>query len=299
MQNSSTGQTSTTPPQMDTLNHPDDELDLLDLLLTLVENWKLLIFGPLVVGIIALGVSFALPKTYQSSSTLQAETGSSGFTANVAASLAMSADVLTQIAPTAGLDDHLTTEEIINKLSKRISVTVGKQDKLLNIQTQAKSPEAAQKLNQALLDALFPLSKPRGLEKKQLEQQLESEKKRLQEASKLEHDTAASIASGKAVTEATSRLYGELLSANSARQRAILDMERRLGGLDNDDIVQMPTLPEQAIKPKKSLVAVGATVLTGFILLLFVFARQAVRTAKQSSPEQAEKLARIRRALPW
>lgn len=284
---------------MDTLNHPDDELDLLDLLLTLVENWKLLIFGPLVAGLIALGVSFALPKTYESSSSLQAERGGSGFTANVAASLAMSADVLTHVAPTAGLDDHLTAEEIIKKLNNRISVSVGKQDKLLNIQTRAQSPEAAQKLNQAMLDALFPLSKPRGLEKKQLEQQLESEKRRLQEASKLEQDTAASIASGKAVTEATSRLYGELLTANSARQRSILEMERRLVGLDKDDIVQMPTLPEQAIKPKKSLIAVGATVLSGFILLLFVFARQAVCTAKQNSPEQAEKIARIRRALPW
>jgi hypothetical protein len=83
----------------------------------------------------------------------------------MAASLAMSADVLHQIAPVAGLDDGLTKEEIYKKLSKRITVNVGKQDKLLNISTLAKSPEAAQKLNQALLDTLFPLSKPRGLEK--------------------------------------------------------------------------------------------------------------------------------------
>lgn len=63
------------------------------------------------------------------------------------------------------MDNGLTKEEIYKKLSKRITVNVGKQDKLLNIATQAKSPEAAQKLNQALLDTLFPLSKPRGLEK--------------------------------------------------------------------------------------------------------------------------------------
>lgn len=284
---------------MDTLNTQDEELDLLDLLVTLVENWKLLIIGPIVIGLIALGVSFIIPKTYVSSSSVQVERGGSGFTANVAASLAMSADVLTKIAPAAGLDDHLTNEEVIKQLSKRISVSVGKQDKLLNINTQAKSPEAAQKLNQALLDTLFPLSKPRGLEKKQLEQQLESEKKRLLETSKLEQDTGTLIASGKAVNEATSRLYGELLAANSNRQRAILDMERRLEGLDSDDIFQMPTLPEQSIKPKKSLVAIGATLLTGFILLLFVFARQAMRTATESSPEQAAKIARIRRALSW
>ena len=280
-------------------HQPDDELDLLDLVLTFVENWKLLILGPLVVGLIALGISFSVPKTYQSESSVQVERPGSGFTAPVAASLAMSADVLRTIAPVAGLDEGLTTEEIYKQLSKRISVNVGKQDKLLNVVTQAKNPEAAQKLNQALLDTLFPFSKPRGIEEKQLRLQLESEKKRLQDSLKLEQDTASNIASGKSVTEATSRLYGELLAANSARQRAILEMERRLEGLDNDDVVQAPTLPESSIKPKKSMIAIGATIATGFLLLLFVFIRQALRSAQASSPDQAEKIARIRKALPW
>lgn len=274
-------------------------MDLLDLLVTLAENWKLLVFGPLIAGIAAFGIGFAIPKTYESSSSVQVERAGSSFTAPMAASLAMSADVLKQIAPVAGLDDGLTAEEIYKKLSKRIKVSVGKQDKLLTIEAQAQSPEASQKLNQALLDTLFPLSKPRGLEKKQLEVQLDSEKARLQEALKLEHDTAANIASGKSVNEATSRLYGELLTANSNRQKGILDMERRLEGLDKDDVIQMPTLPEQSIKPKKSLLAIGGAIAMGFALLLFVFIRQAVRTAKESSPEQAEKLARIRNAMPW
>ena len=280
-------------------NPQDEELDLLDLLVTLAENWKLLIFGPLIAGIVAFGIGFVIPKTFESSSAVQVERPGSSFSAPMAASLAMSADVLHQIAPVAGLDDGLTAEEIYKKLSKRIKVSVGKQDKLLNIETQAKSPEAAQKLNQALLDTLFPFSKPRGLEKKQLQMQLDSEKVRLQEALKLEHETATNIASGKSVSEATSRLYGELLSANSGRQRAILDMERRIEGLDEDDVIQTPTLPEQSIKPKKSLLAIGGAVATAFVLLLFVFIRQALRTAKESSPEQAEKLARIRSAMPW
>lgn len=35
----------------------DEELDLLDLLVTLAENWKILIFGPLLAGIAAYGWS--------------------------------------------------------------------------------------------------------------------------------------------------------------------------------------------------------------------------------------------------
>lgn len=126
-------------------------------------------------GIAAYGIGFVIPKTFESSSSVQVERTGSSFTA----SLAMSADVLHQIAPVAGLDNGLTKEEIYKKLSKRITVNVGKQDKLLSIATPAKSPEAAQKLSQSLLDTLFPLNKPRGLEKKQLETQLASEKERL------------------------------------------------------------------------------------------------------------------------
>lgn len=128
--------------------------------------------------------------------------------------------------------------------------------------------------------------------------QLASEKTRLEESLKLEQDTSANLSSGKSVSEATSRLYGELLTANSNRQKGILDMERRLEGLDKDDVIQMPTLPEGAIKPKKSMLAIGAAVGSGFILLLFVFIRQALRTAKESSTERAEKIARIRNAMP-
>ena len=277
----------------------EEELDLLDLILTLVESWKLLLLGPLVAGLLVYGISSVIPKTYQSRSTIQVERPGSNFTAPVAASLALSADVLRQIAPVAGLDEDLGAEEIYKKLSKRITVSVGKQDKLLTISTQAHTPENAQKLNQALLDTLFPFSKPRGTEKAQLERQLATETKRLQDSTQLEQETSANLASGKSVSEATSRLYGELLAANTKRQESILEMQRRLDGLDSDDIVQSPTTPEEAIKPKKALLTIGAAVAAAFALLLFVFARQSIRAAKESSPEQAEKLARIRKALPW
>lgn len=45
----------------------DDEIDLLDLLQTVVENLRLLVLGPLVVGLAALGISFAIPPTFTAS----------------------------------------------------------------------------------------------------------------------------------------------------------------------------------------------------------------------------------------
>jgi uncharacterized protein involved in exopolysaccharide biosynthesis len=42
----------------------DDEISLLDLLQTIVDNLRLLILGPLVVGLAALGISFAIAPTF-------------------------------------------------------------------------------------------------------------------------------------------------------------------------------------------------------------------------------------------
>ncbi len=42
----------------------DDEISLLDLLQTIVDNLRLLVLGPLAVGFTALGISFLIPPTY-------------------------------------------------------------------------------------------------------------------------------------------------------------------------------------------------------------------------------------------
>lgn len=52
--------TETTTSLADT----EDDISLLDLLQTIVDNLKLLVLGPLVAGLLALGISFAVPPTY-------------------------------------------------------------------------------------------------------------------------------------------------------------------------------------------------------------------------------------------
>jgi tyrosine-protein kinase Etk/Wzc len=51
-------------------NTGDDEIDLLDLTLVLAENAKLLIFGPVAVGLCALGISFLVPPTFTATARL-------------------------------------------------------------------------------------------------------------------------------------------------------------------------------------------------------------------------------------
>ena len=44
--------------------YEDDEISLLDLLLVVVENLRLLVLGPLAVGLTTLGITFMIPPTY-------------------------------------------------------------------------------------------------------------------------------------------------------------------------------------------------------------------------------------------
>ncbi len=46
------------------MQEADDEISLLDLLQTIVDNLRLLVLGPLAVGLTALGISFLIPPTY-------------------------------------------------------------------------------------------------------------------------------------------------------------------------------------------------------------------------------------------
>jgi len=48
----------------------DDEISLLDLALVLAENWRTLVFVPLGAGLLALGISFAIPPTFTATTRL-------------------------------------------------------------------------------------------------------------------------------------------------------------------------------------------------------------------------------------
>ncbi len=60
-------------------------------------------------------------------------------------------------------------------------------------------------------------------------------------------------------------------------------------------VLDVAQAPERKSKPQKAMIAVLATLATGFALLLFVFVRQALRNAAQHD-ESAQKLRRLREA---
>jgi uncharacterized protein involved in exopolysaccharide biosynthesis len=268
-----------------------NEPGLLDLLVTLAENARLLIIGPLLAGLCALGLGFVLPPTYQSVAVLQAE--------QATASLMTTAAVLDPVAAGLGLDKEEGVEEARRTLRDDIRVTVGRNDKLLTLTVLGRTPEQAQATARALLEQTYLQSRPKGSVAKRLEVQLAEAQGRLKNAEsaaagllKRLDSSAVSAPSGSELA----RGYADLLTAAAAAQKQLAEFETQLEGMSDALLVQPPTLPQKASQPKKSLLAIGVLLGTGLLLLLFIFVRQVLRTTAADA-DAATKLARIRRAL--
>jgi hypothetical protein len=280
---------------MENTHAPDDEIDLLDLLVTIAENIKLLVLGPLVAGLLALGFSYTLPSTFESKAVINAN--KEGVNPNVLVSMSTTAAMLEPVRQQIGFQPDLPPESGMNALRVSIKVTLGNGDKFITIIVTAPSAELAQRTNQAMLAELLKQSQPRGDDLTRLSARLQFEKEALAKVLGLEQDLIAFIKSGKE-SDLVSATYANVSSTKGSHFAMIQSLESQIEGLGKNALVQPATLPENSLSNKKATIATISALATGFTLLLFVFVRQALRNAGKN-PESAAKLARIRQALGW
>ena len=275
----------------DTASYPPqpEEISLLDIFVTLAENFKLLFFVPLLAGLLALGLSFALPKTFDSIAILNADPA--------IASLMTTATVLDPVAAELGTTKDESIEEARRGLREKIKVAVGRTDKLLTLTVSAPSPQQAQAIAEAVLQKTYVQSRPKASELTRLQTQLKDTQIRIKNAEYAADTLLKRIESNGASNGTESaRGYAELLNVAAAAQTQKIALEGRLEGLTDAQLIQNPTLPQKASKPKKALMGIGATLATGVVLLLFVFIRNGFRSA-EINVEAKEKIARIRRSF--
>jgi capsular polysaccharide biosynthesis protein len=295
----------------DTAPYPeDDEISLLDLLQTVAENLRLLVMGPIVVGLVALAGASFWPKTYESTALVRGvergvdrgvervvERGADQSTVT----LMLSAAVLDPIAASFGYNVQLPQDAARDKLKSQIKASFNTKDKLLTLTTQADTPQAAQALAKAVLQQTYAQSQPRDSAKLRLQKQLAQAHAREKEATQAAQLLARKMdGGGTAGASEVAQGYAQMIAIVKESQTAQLDIERDLQGLDDSALVQEATLPTKHSAPKRGLVTLIAALAAGFVLLLFVFIRQALRNAGQDA-ESAQKLGAIyvawRRAL--
>ena len=270
----------------------DDTISLLDLLVVITENIKLLILGPIAIALIALALTFVMPQRFESESWLRLEESAvPAFTsADVLAPLLAKAP---WIAAEAG-----GGENALKALRENVKASFNKKDGLLRLKTEAPSPEQAQQLNQALIESSRVFSLPKGRKLEEIEQQIKLNQASLQELEPVIQRIAQNIDKVTPGTEGdnVARAYINLIELKGTRERTLQDLNRKLLEFGEEMIAQSPRLPERPISQKRGLVTILAGLASGMALLLFVFIRSGWRSATQN-PEDASKIQRIRQSL--
>ena len=277
-------------------------ISLLDLLLIAAGEIKLLIVGPLLVGLLAFGVGYVLPQTFTSQAILvlpePTETATAKATAKQAASMLVSPIVLDPVIESLKLSKGESTQLARIALAKQIKARVGK-DGLLRFDVNANTPLQAQVLANAVIDSWLESTAPGDQDRAELAQRLTHAKASLASVDRLQERLMAQGADdlGKPLTRGDAGAGIVIVAELRARYLGeVLSIPRLLQGLTRDVLRQAPTLPTEPVSPKKGLIAVLATLASGFVLLLWVFMRNAWKNAALD-PAVAEKQARLRSAF--
>jgi uncharacterized protein involved in exopolysaccharide biosynthesis len=157
----------------------DDEISLLDLLQVIVDNLRLLVLGPLVCGLAALGYSFTIPPTYtaktqflppqqqqSSAASMLASLGALGGLAGAATGLKSPADQYIAFMKSVSVQDSLIERfKLVEKyeaklktdarmaLTGSVRIASGK-DGLISVEVDDKDPKFAADLANAHVDEL-------------------------------------------------------------------------------------------------------------------------------------------------
>lgn len=283
--------------QIEAEENEENEVSLLDLLLVAAANLKLLILGPLLAGLLALGIGYALPQSFTSQAHL--DLGELGTTAEtMMRSPAVLDVVLAQFPSSQGLTDRSRQE-----LSKKFRLNSGSSRQktgavLTKLEVDDESPQRAQALGNALIEAWLATTKPQPDDKLELERKLKLNQEALETVSQLlkriSGESPKLILPNVQFELATPTV--QLLQLRNGYVDAIAAIKLQLRGKTHDVISSPPTLPTEPSKPKKALIAVMAALGTGFALLLWVFMHHSWSSAAQD-PQTASKQARLRAAI--
>lgn len=272
-------------------NATEDEIDLLDVLLTVAKNIKLLLFGPLFVGLCVWVVASNLPKHYQSQLALQAGT-------TVMASTAK--DVFTASA-TIKAAQTLLKDQGFERLASDlrgsvVQVNVARGSTRVSVSVTGKSPKDAQVMAQALLQTVKQASRPQGPDLAKIALNIKNVEASLVIAQSLENRLGQVMQEASDLDPVMVQSYTALLQAISQNSQRLEELVLVVEGLTPDAVLTPPSLPEEPIRPRPVLMGVVAALTTGFALILLVFVRQALSTVA-SDPERVAKLRRIGQAL--
>ena len=274
---------------------------LLDGVIGLVENLKVLVLAPIAAGLIGLAIAFVLPQSYTSSAIISTPIpippNLPVTTPQQVASIMGSPVVLDPVIDALDLSPGLSRDIARNRLSEQVKTSVGK-DNLVRLEVSADTPAGAQKIASTVINAWLKSTRPSERERADLEKKLEYTKASLSTVDKVFlHLLTDSPKESLTVSRKDAGI--SLVAVAELRdhylEQALL-LPRTLEGISPDVVKQLPTLPTAAAKPKKSLVILLSSTF-GLAMAIFWVFMQSWAAKVSASPTTAEKMARLRLRL--
>ena len=210
----------------------ENEISLLDLLVVVAENLKLLILGPFAAGLLALGIAFALPQSYVSQAILALPAPAP----TQAAAMMVSSIVLDRVVESMKLSKGQPIQVSSKTLAYEVKATVGK-DGLVRLDVSAPSAIQAQAIANAVIDSWLISTVPSEDDRADLEKRLSHAKLAFDSTTRfLEHFTLKDSASlnnpllldqGAATIVAVGELQARYLSEVLSTSRALKGLSRQ------------------------------------------------------------------------
>jgi len=254
---------------VDDLTPPLSKGSEFDLLLTLLQRWKLLLLGPLAAGCIALGLSYLVTPTFTARASFlppqqQGSTGSAlaslGNLAGLAgatAGLRTPAEQYVALLQSRTLQDRIVDRfellkvydeklriDALRELANRLRINLGKREGVIAVEVDDDSPQRAADMANGFVEELRKLTSTLAVTEAQqrrvfFEAQLTQTRDRLAAAQKILQDSgfdqAALRTEPRASAEAYARLKAEITAA-----------EARLGGLRSSLSDSAPEVAQQS-----------------------------------------------------
>jgi uncharacterized protein involved in exopolysaccharide biosynthesis len=270
-----------------------DEYSLLDILVTLAESWKLLVFGPVIAGLLGAGLSFLLPKTYESVAIVRLS--------EEEVPLLHAAPVLDPLIEKFDLlaEADGVIDDARQGLKKRLTFTVDKKTKLATVTVKARAPDAAQALCSSAIAAVLKELQIKGQEKALIEKTIAINDRAIASAQDAVESIQRSLKRGVLSDQALESATKNLAAINQNIAKYSQENEEliiKLAPRGREVFVQEASLPQRKASPKSGLVVLLAVLASVCALLVWVFLHKAWLQAAENN-KSAEKLARIKVAL--
>jgi hypothetical protein len=242
----------------------------------ILENLKLLLLGPLIVGLVAFGIASVLPKWYTSTAYLTLDEAG----ARAADALMRSAPVLNKVR--AKLDaspDALELRREFNPTDRRIVVAPGEvqvASKLFRLEYSARDPRVAQKINSVFIEAWLDSTKPPPEKRNAIEADIERRDLQAKSISQLLErlqNEATSLVTQSPQRELATPIMN-LMEKRDQTLDTLIFLRKSLKGLSPDVVFGPPDLPQEPSWPNKTVIAILAALVTSLLLFAFVILRR-------------------------